>query len=204
MWKFPSLLSALAVAAPMTLRAGAPELAVPRYDPLAHWEFDLESGALWRVGHGATPLNYTVLPQMLTLKSPTALRLGRIAGGDLVVRNRFSLLLEPIVAGPESYYFGVSGSGCLEWWNARRNFSLFFAAGGGLGWMDSRGHEIAGAQGQDLNFHWLLYPGVRYLGRNRMSVSLGLYFQHVSNTGLDEINPGLNALGPMLSVGWHF
>ncbi len=203
MWRIFTLLSALAVVLPMPLRAGT-EMAASDFDPLENWEFDVESGALWRVGDGATPLNYTVLTQMLTLKSPATLRLGQIAGGDVAIRSRFSLLIEPIVAGPETFYLGASASGCLEWWNARRNFSVFFAAGGGVGWMDSRGHEIPGAQGQDLNFNWLLYPGVRYLGRNQVSVSLGLYFQHISNTGLDDINPGLNALGPMLSVGWHF
>jgi lipid A 3-O-deacylase len=203
MWKFFALLSALAISSPALLRAGA-EVGAARFDPLEHWEFDVEAGALWRVGDGATPLNYTVLSQMLTLKSPATLRLGSVAGGDLAVRSRFSLLIEPIVAGPETFYLGASASGCLEWWNARRNFSVFFAAGGGVGWMDSRGHEIRGAQGQDLNFHWLLYPGVRYLGRNQVSVSLGLYYQHISNGGLDDINPGLNAVGPMLSVGWHF
>jgi hypothetical protein len=203
MWRKFTLLSALLVFAPMLSRAGS-EIATARYDPLERWEFDVESGALWRVGDGATPLNYTVLTLQLTLKSPAALRLGRFAGGELSVRSRFSLLVEPIVAGPETFYLGASASGCLEWWNARRSFSVFFAAGGGLGWMDSRGREVAGAQGQDLNFHWLLYPGVRYLARNQVSVSLGLYFQHLSNGGLDDPNPGLNAIGPMLSVGWHF
>src|SRR5688500_15950566 len=80
------------------------------YDPLDHWEFSLESGALWRVGHNGSRLNYVILPQMLTLKSPSAFELGDVAGGDLVFRHRFSLLLEPIVEGPEDYYLGFSAS----------------------------------------------------------------------------------------------
>jgi lipid A 3-O-deacylase len=174
------------------------------YDPLDHWEFDLESGALFRVGGNGSDLNYLVLPQMLTWKSPTTFRLGKIAGGDLVMRHRMSLLIEPIVEGPESYYLGVAGSGIIEWWNAERTFSLFFSAGGGVGWMDSQGYEVEGAQGQDFNFNWFLYSGARWMCWDRVSVSLGLYYQHVSNTGLDEVNPGLDALGPMVSVGWHF
>jgi lipid A 3-O-deacylase len=174
------------------------------YDPLEHWELSLESGALWRVGHNGTPLDYVILPQIISLKSPAALHFGEVLGGDLVMRHRFSLLLEPIVEGPEDYYFGFSASGSLEWWNKPRTFSLFFAAGGGLGWMNSKGNEIEGAQGQDLNFNWFLYTGGRYMLRERLSVSLGLLYQHVSNTGLDEINPGIDALGPMLGVTWHF
>lgn len=174
------------------------------YDPLQHWEVSLESGALWRVGHNGTPLDYTILPQIITFKSPTAFELGKIGGGDLVMRHRISLLLEPIVEGPEHYYFGVSGSGSLEWWNASRTFSLFFAAGGGVGWMDSKGYEVEGGAGQDLNFNWFLYSGARYMVCQQVSVSLGLMYQHVSNTGLDDVNPGIDALGPILGVTWHF
>jgi hypothetical protein len=174
------------------------------YDPLKHWEFDFESGALMRVGGNASQLNYVILPQMLTFKSPTILRLGKVAGGDLVLRHRMSLLLEPFVEGPEHYYFGISGSGIIEWWNAERTFSLFFSSGGGVGWMDSKGYEVEGAQGQDLNFNWFLYGGARWMCWDRVSLSLGLLYQHVSNTGLDEVNPGLDTLGPMMSVGWHF
>jgi len=174
------------------------------YDPLEHWEFSYETAALWRVGHNGTPLDYVILPQILTLKSPTAFDLGDVAGGDLVMRNRFSLLLEPIVEGPEDYYFGLSASGSIEWWNKPRTLSFFFAAGGGLGWMNSKGHEVEGAQGQDLNFNWFLYSGARWMCWERMSLSLGVLYQHVSNTGLDEVNPGIDALGPMLGLTWHF
>jgi hypothetical protein len=31
-----------------------------------------------------------------------------------------------------------------------------------------------------------------------------VYFQHISNRNMNPVNPGLNAVGPMLSVGWHF
>ena len=40
--------------------------------------------------------------------------------------------------------------------------------------------------------------------KNHLSASVGLYFQHVSNRYLNRINPGVNAVGPMASVGWHF
>jgi hypothetical protein len=40
--------------------------------------------------------------------------------------------------------------------------------------------------------------------RDRLSGSIGVYFQHLSNTYLNRVNPGLNAAGPMASLGWHF
>src|SRR4051812_25262658 len=116
------------------------------YDPLEHWEFSYETAGLWRVGGNGSHLDYVILPQILTLKSPTGFHLGECGGGDLVMRNRFSLLLEPIVRGPESYFLGFSASGSIEWWNKPRTLSLFFAAGGGFGWMDSKGHEVKGGQ----------------------------------------------------------
>jgi hypothetical protein len=138
--------------------------------------------------------------------TPAVLTAGPLTllGGNLVMRNRFSLLIEPIVEGPESYFLGGNGSGILEWWNASRTFNLFFSAGGGLGVMDSKGYEVEGAQGQDLNFTYFGYAGARCRLGERASVALGLYYQHISNTGLDDINPGIDSLGPMLSFGWHF
>ena len=172
-------------------------------DPLDRWEVDFETGVLWKVGGGATPLDYVVMPQILSLKTP-AVAQWAFFGGDLVMRSRFSLLIEPIVKGPESHYIGASASGILEWWDQARTRSLFFSSGGGLGGMDSKGYEVKGAQGQDLNFNWFIYSGARFRGGERWTASVGVYFQHISNTGLDEVNPGLNSLGPMLSVGWDF
>jgi lipid A 3-O-deacylase len=177
--------------------------AVP-YDPVQHWEIDYESGILWRFSGDATPLSYTVMPQMLTVKSPLVGTIRPFFGGDLVIRNRFSLLGEPITAGPEHHFFGGAASGIMEWWDKARTRSLFFAAGGGIGWLDSKGHQVKGGQGEDFNLNWLAYTGVRLLTRRRMSASAGIYFQHISNRNMNPVNPGLNAVGPMLSVGWHF
>lgn len=173
------------------------------HDPVEHWEFDYESALLWKVGGGATPLTYTLVPQILTLKTPAVSRRA-FFGGELVLRSRFSLLLEPIITGPETHFIGATASGCLEWWDLAKTRVLFFSSGGGLGGMDSRGHEIAGAQGQDLNFTWFIYTGARIRFNNTMNVGVGAYFQHISNRDLDRVNPGLNALGPIVSVGWHY
>ncbi|HEY1793880.1 MAG TPA: acyloxyacyl hydrolase [Opitutaceae bacterium] len=174
------------------------------YDPTQHWEVDYESGVIWKFSGDATPLSYTIEPQMLTFKSPLVGTARPFMGGVLVIRNRFSLLGEPISDGPEHHFIGASASGIEEWWDRARANCIFFAAGGGIGWLDSKGHEVAGGQGEDFNFNWLAYAGYRRMMRNRMSISGGIYFQHVSNRYLNSVNPGVNAAGPMLSVGYHF
>jgi len=182
------------------LAAGAP-LA---YDPVQHYEIDFDTGVLWRVTGDGTPLRYVILPQILTVKTPLIGSIRPLAGGAFVVRSRYSLLAEPFARGPEHHYLGASAAGVIEWWDAARTRTLFFSAGGGLGWVDSKGHAIPGALGEDFNFNWFVYPGARITLSRRFSASFGVYFQHISNSGFNKINPGLNAVGPMLDVGWHF
>jgi lipid A 3-O-deacylase len=171
--------------------------------PEKNWEIAYESGALWRVGGGGSQLDYVLLPQLLTWRTPEVTR-WFVGGRDLIMRSRFSVLAEPFAKGPESCFLGGSAGGLLEWWNHQRTQALFFSGGGGVGWMDSKGYEIDGAQGQDFNFHWFAYAGSRFQWRGGVSASAGVYFQHVSNTGLDDVNPGIDACGPMVTVGWRF
>jgi len=172
-------------------------------DPLDHMELDFDSGALYSVGSRASPLDYTFLPQIFTLKTGAFMR-RPLGSGTLVVRNRFSLLIEPIVRGPETHFIGVTAAPSIEWWNSARTFSTFFGIGGGFGWMDSQGYSVPGGQGQDFNFTWFMTGGVRFQLTDRLSAAAGLYFQHVSNGGLDTVNPGVDALGPTIGIGWRF
>lgn len=181
-------------------KAGPPLVA---YDPLEHWEIGYETASLWSFGGNATPLSYVFLPQIITIKSRPVLSFD-VGGGKLVVRNRLSLLGEAIIEGPESYFFGFTGGASMEWWNAPRSFSVFLSAGGGVGVLDSRGYEIPGGQGQDFNLTWYVHSGIRYRFSDHVSASLGVYYQHVSNGGQDEVNPGVDALGPTIGVAWHF
>lgn len=167
------------------------------------WEWEVATGVLRSVGGNATPLSYTLLPQVISVKPPPAHRwTGR--WGAVMIRPRLSLLVEPIVRGPESVYVGVAGAGELTWRPRRGAVEWFFAAGGGVGWMDSRGQEVPGGQGQDFNLNWLMHLGTRHETRGGWRWSAGVYFQHVSNGGMDRVNPGLDALGPMLGVGRRF
>jgi hypothetical protein len=191
----------LGALAPIALGATAsPEAGT---DPVRDWALDFESGVLWHVGGSASPLDYVLQPQILSIKSPAQIDLP-VAGGDLVLRSRFSLLAEPIVQGPEHHYFGLSASGLIEWWDTHRGRCVFFSSGGGFGELDSKGYEIAGAQGQEFNFNWFAYSGARFRCADKLSASVGLYFQHISNGHFNKVDPGITALGPMASLGWRF
>jgi hypothetical protein len=198
------ILACLAVSFVPHARGDSSAALVVPYDPTQHEEIDYESGLLWRVTGSGTPLTYSILPQIISVKGPLNGDPRTYSWGVLVLRNRFSFLYEPIAIGPEHHFVGATASGIMEAWNTRRTHALFFSSGGGFGWLDSKGHQIKGAQGEDFNFTWFAYPGVRFLFRNRMSASAGVYFQHISNHNMNRINPGINAVGPMLSMGWHF
>ena len=177
---------------------------VSPYDPLDHWEIGYETAAFWSFGGNATPLHYTFLPQIVTIKTRPVLDFKLDGGSRLVVRNRLSLLGEAIVEGPESYFFGVTGGASIEWWNAPRTFSVFLSSGGGVGVLDARGYDVPGGQGQDFNLTWYIHTGVRYRFSEHLSASLGAYYQHISNGGQNKVNPGVDALGPTLGVAYHF
>ncbi len=176
---------------------------VEPFAPKVRYELEYTTGVFWKIGNAATPLSYTLLPQIITLKIPP-IHEWPWSGGTLVLRSRFSVLLEPILRGPEHSYLGLAAAGELEWRSPSRRFVAFFASGGGFGWMDSKGYEIQGGQGQDFNLNWLIHSGVRYRTSNEWQWSVGLYFQHISNKGMNKVNPGLNALGPTLGLSRVF
>lgn len=194
------------IAGPLKMTSGKAPTAGPSvatYDPLDHWEIGYETASLWSIGGNSTPLNYVFLPQIITIKTRPVLDF-KAGSGRLVVRNRLSFLGEAIIEGPESYFFGVTGGASIEWWNHPRTFSVFLSAGGGVGVLDARGYDVPGGQGQDVNLTWYVHSGLRYRFTEHVSASLGVYYQHISNGGLNDVNPGVDALGPTLGVAWHF
>jgi len=191
-----------ALATNATEPAASPDPVVTGPEPV-RYEWEVMTAVLWKVGGGATPLTYRLMPQIISLRIPP-INEHPLAGGRLIFRSRFSLLLEPIVRGPEDYFFGVAAAGELQWRDATDRFGCFFASGGGFGWMNAKGQRIAGAQGQDFNFNWLIHGGLSYRTREAWEWSVGLYFQHISNRNLNHVNPGLNALGPTVGLSRRF
>ena len=67
--------------------------------PADAWELTLESGYTWNVGSN-TPIDYEIVPTQLTLRSPTHITWWEDENGArLVVRGRYSLMMETITVG---------------------------------------------------------------------------------------------------------
>jgi lipid A 3-O-deacylase len=169
--------------------------------PWEKLEVSFETGAIWEITQ-TTPLDYVVLPQMLTFRIPIGWTRDLDGGGTVAIRSRLSFLGEYFAEGPETYFFGFHGSPSIEWWSAERDFALLYSVGGGIGFLDST--AVEGGHGQDFNFNWFMQLALRHQLREGLYLQYGAYFQHTSNRGLSERNPGLNALGPMVGLAWEF
>ncbi|MEO5712449.1 MAG: acyloxyacyl hydrolase [Luteolibacter sp.] len=166
------------------------------------WEWTLESGYLWNIGHN-TEINYEIIPTQLTLRSPVAWTPWVDENGaKIVIRNRFSALFEAITHGPESTYIGLAAAPSIEYWFPSEKTSIYFSIGGGFGWTDSSG----GTQGlgQDFTFNWFTQLGIRRKITKDISLLAGPYFIHHSNLGLTDPNPGIDAFGFTLGCSWTF
>lgn len=162
---------------------------------------DLEVGYLWKSG-GSTPLHYRSVPVLLTWRSPEVLGLDFADGSKIIVRNRVSIIGQWIESGPENHYFGLMGAPSIEWWNAGGDWSIYGGIGGGAGWIDSQG--VAGGQGQDFTLNWFGTLGVAHALTPTMQLRVGALFQHLSNGGATDPNPGLNSLGMTVGLTWEF
>ena len=213
MFHFPApglaiLASCLLTGAPLC--AGGPpsgkDLVVPALNPekdlerTDQWAVDFETAALWRISD-STFLDYLVLPQALSLRTPAHLRFRFGEDDQLVLRSRFTLLAEAIATGPENHYFGFSCSPSIEYWISKNTY-FHLSVGGGFGLIDSQG--VPGGQGQDFTYNWFITAGVRHYFWKDWALGIGVMYQHFSNRGATDPNPGLDALGPMLGVSRSF
>jgi len=182
------------------LPLAAPALAA---HPAEAWELTLESGYAWNVGDN-TPIDYEIVPTQLTLRSPQQwLWWEDERGARLLVRSRFSLMTSAIVRGPESYYLGLSAAPSIEYWFPDPRTSAFFSIGGGVGVTDSAG-GLVGGQGQDFTLNWFAQLGLRREIGENLALLGGAYFVHHSNGGRTSPNPGIDALGFTVGLGWRF
>ena len=197
--RMPPLIKSALLVIFLSAGAGAGET-----DPVRPWEtgaLNVESGMLWQIGTG-TPLSYRLVPTQLSWRSREFLGREFADGSRIVIRHRLTLIGTLVQQGPESHYLGFSGSPSVEWWDKTGRWSLFTGAGGGFGVIDSRG--VKGGQGQDFTLNWFIRGGVeRVIAKNRR-LSAGLMYQHLSNGGQTDPNPGIDALGFTLGYGWVF
>lgn len=168
------------------------------------WEtsaVDVESGVLWEIGSG-TPIAYRLVPTQLSWRSKEFLGHVFADGSRLIVRHRLTLIGTWVQKGPESHYLGFSGSPSVEWWNRSGTWSLFTGSGGGFGLIDSRG--VRGGQGQDFTLNWFIRGGIEHVTAKGFRLSAGIMYQHMSNGGQTEPNPGIDAFGFTLGLGRAF
>ncbi|MBK1883333.1 acyloxyacyl hydrolase [Luteolibacter pohnpeiensis] len=170
--------------------------------PADEWEYVLESGFLRNVGHN-TDIDYEIIPTQLTFRSPAVWTPWESdSGAKLVVRHRVSALFESFIKGPEDYYVGVAAAPSLEYWFPSEKTSLFLSLGGGVGFTNSSGGEQG--QGQDFTLNWFSQLGIRQQLCENVSILGGAYFLHHSNGGQTDPNPGIDAFGMTVGLGWKF
>jgi hypothetical protein len=160
---------------------------------------ELETGLLWQVGNN-TPLSYRLIPFRAAWRSREVFRLELSNGARLLLRHRFSVFGTWIQQGPESHYLAFDASPSIELWNRAGTHALVGGAGGGFGWLDSQ--STVGGQGQDFTLNWFARIGVERMLTPRRSVSLSLVYQHLSNGGRTDPNPGIDAVGFSLGYSW--
>jgi len=191
-----------AIAGKVATKGGISQAAPAPVHPADRWELTLESGYLWNIGSN-TPIDYEIVPTQLTLRTPAQwVWREDDSGRRLVVRGRYSLLMETITAGPEDYYIGLAAAPSIEYWFPSAATSLFFSVGGGVGLTNST--NVPGGQGQDFTLNWFAQLGLRRALTENTSLLAGAYFIHHSNGGQTSPNPGIDALGFTLGVGWRF
>lgn len=183
----------------------SPESSVnPESQKIVSWKrhcIDLETGFTWNVGSN-TPINYRIVPTQISWRSPYVWKKDFANGSKLVLRNQVSLIADWVERGPENYYIGLSGAPSLEWWSADDKWSIYTAIGGGVGLTNST--DVPGGQGQDFTFNWFAKSGVRYQLDQDFGVFGGAFFQHLSNRGATNPNPGIDALGFTVGVSFSF
>lgn len=186
----------------LVLSSGTALAATTASHPADRWELALQSGYTSNIGHN-TPLDYEIIPTQLVLRSPMMFEFHAGSDGSrFLLRNRFAFLAESIVKGPESYYLGLNAAPSIEYWFPSGETSLYFSIGGGIGLTDST--RVVGGQGQDFTLNWFSEFGLRQQIAKDLSIMGGVYFLHHSNGGQTTPNPGIDALGATIGLGWQF
>lgn len=201
----PTLATSLGIVSTSLLQAGVPPTPIGgapdwRDQVAGMWGVDFETAALWRISDN-TYLDYCVLPQMLSLRTPAHIQFKLDNGAQFLMRSKVSLLAEAIVEGPESHYLGFSCSPSFEYWFSPKTY-IHYSVGGGFGAIDST--DVPGGQGQDFTYNWFMNLGIRHEFADNWSIGIGAMFQHFSNRGATDPNPGLDGLGPMLGISRSF
>lgn len=196
-------LSLLSAASVTSLVAGETMHSLPTHGEPS-WKrhvIDVETGLIWNVGSN-TPISYRIVPTQISWRLPYSMKKDFANGSKLIARHQFSLIGDWIQHGPEDYYLGISAAPSIEWWSADDRWSAYFAIGGGVGVTNST--SVVGGQGQDFTLNWFAKTGLRYQIRQDLGIYGGAFFQHLSNGGQTDPNPGVDALGFTVGMSFSF
>jgi len=174
------------------------------YTEVPSWKkhvFDLESGLIENVGN-STPISYRIVPTQLSWRSPAFYEKDFSNLSKLVLRHQISFVGDWIQNGPEDYYLGLSFAPSIEWWSPQDQWSVYLSVGGGAGMTNST--HVIGGLGQDFTLNWFAKSGVRYQINQTLGIYGGAFFQHLSNGGQTDPNPGIDALGFTMGVSYSF
>lgn len=173
---------------------GSTEIVAPSF------EVAVETSYLW--GAIANPNSYELASLFLTARWRWGMinRDSWLRGYNQVY---FLAMGEPIIRGPENYYYGVSAGMRYNFVQPGWRVTPYISGGVGLGWIDSHA-DVFGAQGQDFTFNILTAVGISYRVNEKLTVTAGALYQHLSNGGQTEPNPSLNLFGPQVGLTWNF
>src|SRR6202165_2861136 len=122
--------------------------------------FEMAAETAYMLGVIGNPNSYEIASQFVTARW----RFGPVyREGFFRGYNQFYILAmaEPILRGPENFYYGISGGLRYNFIRPGSRFTPYLSGGVGLGWIDSHAN-INGAQGQDFTFNCLAALGVSY------------------------------------------
>ena len=164
--------------------------------------FEVATETAYMVGIIGNPNSYDIAAQFFTARW----RWGGIERDSWLqgYNQVYALFMaEPIVRGPENFYYGISVGLRYVFQKPGARFALYVSGGVGLGWLDSHA-SVSGAQGQDFTFNILSAVGVYYQVNDHWKLTGGILYQHLSNGGQTDPNPSLNLLGPQIGATYSF
>ena len=131
-----------------------------------------------------------------------------ILGEPFIWQWRGTVVADAIFKGPETVYLGFAPQFRVIAPLGKTPFALFLGGGGGCGWANANTANVSdGGLGEPFTFILMGSWGLRYSIDKHWTAWLGMDYQHLSNAGISDWhkqNIGLDSLGAMVGVGYHF
>lgn len=182
-------------------------------DALPHWSIELASGITFSNIRDNTLDSYTLVPTELMLsRTFDHVFLKHFLGGILQGQAELSAggYYTVVTKGVEHYIAGYHAGTRYSFTRPGRKLAPFLGWNVGMGWADAHQYLADGnlhGLGQAFNFNFEVLGGLQYSLTPRSFMRLTVVYSHYSNAGLslpEHSNKAIDALGPMLGLGWRF